>query len=199
TWVEVAPLGTARSVCGVAICGGRLYACGGYDGERALDTVEAFDPASDAWTRLAPMAQRRCSCVCAELNGDVYAVGVFPRVHFLHSRSFHLVKGRFSAAPPSSLFLPGGVCGPVALRDVEKYDAAEDKWSSVAPMGEGRSGCGVAVLDGLLYAIGGINGAGETVSSGECFNPATQAWTPIQSLYHPRRSFGLAMMGGQLY
>jgi len=38
-WIQVAELNQSRSVCGVACCGQKIYAVGGYDGERALDTV----------------------------------------------------------------------------------------------------------------------------------------------------------------
>jgi hypothetical protein len=33
----------ARSVCGSASIGSRLYVVGGFDGERAMDSVEVFD------------------------------------------------------------------------------------------------------------------------------------------------------------
>lgn len=64
---------------------------------------------------------------------------------------------------------------------------------------DGRSGCGVASLNGLLYAVGGINGAGDTVRSAEAFNPSTQQWTPLPSMHEPRRSFGVAALNGLLY
>jgi hypothetical protein len=33
----------ARSVCGSATIGSKLFVVGGFDGERALDSVEVFD------------------------------------------------------------------------------------------------------------------------------------------------------------
>lgn len=57
----------------------------------------------------------------------------------------------------------------------------------------------MASLNGLLYAVGGINGAGDTVRSAEAFNPSTQQWTPLPSMHEARRSFGVAALNGLLY
>ena len=60
----VAPLTLARFGAGVAVLEGKLYAVGGRiedDGEvdRSANTVERFDPASNAWEEVAPMATAR--------------------------------------------------------------------------------------------------------------------------------------------
>lgn len=44
TWTESVPMLTKRCRLGVAMLGGKLYACGGYDGSCFLQTVEMFDP-----------------------------------------------------------------------------------------------------------------------------------------------------------
>ena len=44
------------------------------------------------------------------------------------------------------------------LSSVEIYDPDKDMWTSVADMGARRSGAGVGVLHGMLYAIGGRDG-----------------------------------------
>ena len=40
-----------------------------------LDTVERFDPASNAWEAVAPMSGQRSSMGVAVLQGKLYAVG----------------------------------------------------------------------------------------------------------------------------
>jgi hypothetical protein len=42
-WIGVANMSFARSVCGSATIGSKLFVVGGFDGERALDSVEVFD------------------------------------------------------------------------------------------------------------------------------------------------------------
>jgi len=41
------------------------------------------------------------------------------------------------------------------LNSVEKYDQMNDKWTVVKEMGTKRYGAGVAVMEGMLYAMGG--------------------------------------------
>ena len=48
-----------RSVCGVATLGGKIYVVGGYNGERAVETVEEFDAATNTWRNVASISQRR--------------------------------------------------------------------------------------------------------------------------------------------
>jgi len=42
----------------------------------------------------------------------------------------------------------GGVCGPNALKEVEKYNPETNTWTRAPSMIDGRSGCGVAELGG---------------------------------------------------
>lgn len=39
--------------------GGRIYAMGGHDGVRYLNSVEAYDPATNQWTSVATISQCR--------------------------------------------------------------------------------------------------------------------------------------------
>ena len=56
------------------------------------------------------------------------------------------------------------------LSSVERYDPDADEWTKVADMTTRRSGAGVGVIDGLLYAVGGHDGP--TVrKSAEVFHP----------------------------
>ena len=60
----VAPLTLARFGAGVAALDGKLYAVGGRveeEDEDAVDsnTVERFDPATNAWEEVVPMATAR--------------------------------------------------------------------------------------------------------------------------------------------
>ncbi len=43
-WREALPMLSKRCRLGVAALGGRIYACGGYDGSLFLKSVECFDP-----------------------------------------------------------------------------------------------------------------------------------------------------------
>lgn len=52
----------------------------------------------------------------------------------------------------------GGWCSGDAIASVEKFDPQTMEWKMVAPMSKRRCGVGVAVLNDLLYAVGGHDG-----------------------------------------
>ena len=56
------------------------------------------------------------------------------------------------------LALVGGWCSGDAIASVERFDAQTVDWKMVAPMSKRRCGVGVAVLNDLLYAVGGHDG-----------------------------------------
>lgn len=52
----------------------------------------------------------------------------------------------------------GGWCSGDAIASVERFDPQTVDWKMVAPMSKRRCGVGVAVLNDLLYAVGGHDG-----------------------------------------
>jgi len=69
-------MGEERSRPGVAVLDGKLYAVGGRnDDEDALSSVERYDPATNAWEAVAPLAAARGFLDVAVLDGKLYAVG----------------------------------------------------------------------------------------------------------------------------
>jgi len=54
-----------------------------------------------------------------------------------------------------------------------------------------RSGVGVGVIDGVLYAIGGHDGL-NYLSSVEAYRPSTGVWTSITDMHLPRRHAGIS-------
>lgn len=56
-----------------------------------------------------------------------------------------------------------------------------------------RSGAGVGVLDGILYAVGGHDGP-LVRKSVEAFNPETNQWTPVSDMALCRRNAGRRLL-----
>ena len=73
-WTTEAPMPTARQFLGAGVVNGKLYAVGGYTGG-VLDTVEAYDPATNAWRTRASMPTMRCCLAAGVVHGILYAVG----------------------------------------------------------------------------------------------------------------------------
>jgi len=38
---------------------GKIYICGGFNGQECLHNAESYDPAANQWTMIAPMRNRR--------------------------------------------------------------------------------------------------------------------------------------------
>jgi N-acetylneuraminic acid mutarotase len=134
SWSTLAPMPTARSFLAAAAgADGRIYAIGGdnsLDGiDNPLNTVEAYNPATNSWSAVAPMPTARSLLAAARgPDGRIYAIG--------GSNDSH----------------------GDTLDSVERYDPATNTWSTVAPIPIARYDVGAATgADGRIYAIGGAN------------------------------------------
>jgi hypothetical protein len=54
-------------------------------------------------------------------------------------------------------------------------------WSECAPLLMPRTGHGICVVDGAVYAVGGVSGA-ETVGSVERYDAASNSWSFIDAM-----------------
>jgi N-acetylneuraminic acid mutarotase len=78
-----------------------------------------------------------------------------------------------------------------AMLTLPLVSASEDSWAIMEPMPTARSGVGVVVVDGKVYAIvKGINYE---------YDPATNSWTTKKPMPTPRNSFGIAVVDNKIY
>ena len=85
------------------------------------------------------------------------------------------------------------------LSMVERYDLTTKAWEEVAPMAEARYAHAVAVLDGKLYALGGVilndpNGYGGYLSSVKRYDAATNAWEAVAPMATARDELTVAVL-----
>jgi hypothetical protein len=73
------------------------------------------------------------------------------------------------------------------------------RWRDLAPMPTARANLATAEVGGLVYAIGGIGQADDTLDVVETFNPRSGRWTTSLPLPQPRAGPGAAGLGGLLY
>jgi N-acetylneuraminic acid mutarotase len=74
----MASMPTARTGLAGDVVGGRLYAIGGYSSvppHNVIGKVEAYDPATNAWSTKSPMPTRRGYLAVGVVNRTLYAVG----------------------------------------------------------------------------------------------------------------------------
>ena len=75
--------------------------------------------------------------------------------------------------------------------------AAEDSWTTKAQMPTPRSGLGVAVVNGKIYAIGGSNGS--HLNTNEEYDPATNTWATRKPMPIQRHRFAIAVVEHKIY
>ena len=165
SWTTKTPMMNQRDNATNAVLDGKIYVMGGAPaGLSILDSMEMYDPSTDTWATKAslpawstfatvpPWAANgtsptppayRYGPAAAAINGEIYLIG-----------GTSLVTGQ-------------GPIYPVAI-----YDPATDSWSNTVPANAatnkagsagqtlkpiptGRWGFDIAVIDGLLYAVGG--------------------------------------------
>jgi hypothetical protein len=109
---------------------GEIYVFGGCP-ERAaaacgnpLDSVEKYDPVTDAWTILPTvMPTPRYKLSCCVLNGKIFLIG-------------------------------GAGVQADGMTTIEEYDPATNTWGPRLPMPMGQRDFGTAVVNGKIYIIG---------------------------------------------
>ena len=98
------------------------------------------------------------------------------------------------------LYVVGGSDGSSALSSGERYDPALNAWSPIASMGTARNDHAAVAIDGMLYAIGGGQDSDSSdvtlgvLSSGERYDPAVDAWSPIASMGTARADFAAVVL-----
>ncbi|KAG5841824.1 hypothetical protein ANANG_G00171060, partial [Anguilla anguilla] len=85
-----------------------------------------------------------------------------------------------------------------SLNVVEVFDPIGNCWERCQPMSTARSRVGVAVVNGLLYAIGGYDGQSR-LSTVEVYNPETDTWTRVASMNSQRSAMGTVVVDGHIY
>ena len=220
-WEARAPLSGPRFKGGSAVIDGKLYVVGGQDATGVQLPLEVYDPSSDTWSSRGSLPLMYDGTVAA-LGGRIYLMAGQPTetpAPWLQSYDPQGDQWTARAAPPTARFqfriaavdgllyaLGGQDWAHGLLRTVEAYDPATDTWTTKAPMLRGRVWMAVAVVNGILYAIGGsstdtIQGVptGQTVSTVEAYDPATDTWTAKASLPAPIMASAAAVINGIIY
>ncbi|XP_044297652.1 actin-binding protein IPP isoform X1 [Varanus komodoensis] len=85
-----------------------------------------------------------------------------------------------------------------ALSCVERFDTFSQYWTTVSSLHQARSGLGVAVVGGMVYAIGGEKDS-MIFDCTERYDPITKQWATVASMNHPRCGLGVCACYGTIY
>ncbi|XP_074525110.1 kelch-like protein 10 [Halichoeres trimaculatus] len=161
-WIMAAPMHSKRTGAGATTFNGKIYVCGGTNGNYSASTAECYNPETNTWTMIAPMRVARAGLGVAAYQGRIYAIGGVVN-HTNTCEAYDPQTNRWSRVPSmfnrrsyfgievvdDQLFAVAGYNGTNTLLTVERYDENAGMWFSAAPLEAPRSGLSCCVLPGL--------------------------------------------------
>jgi N-acetylneuraminic acid mutarotase len=182
TWETKTPMPTEREGACASVVGDKIYLIGGepaqtspYPPLNVTYANEVYDPATDNWSTKASIPQSASNSYAAVVDGKIYVFSSeqnYPQIYDASTNTWGSGKSFPSALPlpnagvaatvgtmaPKRIYVIGGqkngsfdVVGSNYV-----YDPEQDVWSNGADLPTARSGVKVAVVDDVLYAIGGV-------------------------------------------
>ncbi len=151
-----------------------------------LDVNEVYDPTNDTWTTASPLPVPVFGYASAVVDGKIYVFGGarqiltgFNDLTSIGSTQVYDVKNdtwsnkasipnavSFAAAEatggltaPQRVYLVGGFNQFGYSNTVSVYDVERNRWGSAAAMPTARGYLTMAVVEDVLYAVGGFDGA----------------------------------------
>ena len=227
-WSTAASMPTTRFGLAAATANGKIYAIGGFSGfhgqgTKAVNTVEVYDPVTNAWSTALSMPKVRLSLAAVTVNEKIYVIGedygsgkldVFDPATNSWSTAAPMPTARlmFAAATVNGkIYAIGGCSGFDPVNTVEIYDPATNSWSTGAPMPSARCSLAVASVNGKIYAIGGAPGIPlpvkrETYAIGggleatvEVYDAATNSWSAAAPMPMARQHLAAVTVKGEIY
>ena len=199
TWTLGAPMPTPRQMLSGASDGKFVYAVGGTTGNSDLATVEAYDPAANAWTSLPSLPQARSDLGVAIADGRLVAAGGVSAGQILKSVAvFDLSAKSWAALPDMGTARHGmavaaveksvyAIGGSTDAGDSQVTSSAESvklaprklqpvsQWRSLPDAPTARLMMAWTVLDGKIWVAGGLQ-HGTTLQTVQSFDPQTGTW-----------------------
>ena len=116
-----------------------------------------------------------------------------------NASSHRPVLSRARIGGPQYILIVGGQA-PKAIKSTEVYDVKSHTSVLGPDLTIRRCRCGVAVMNGFVYAVGGFDGAAR-VSSAEKLDLEQErpVWTPVAPMVTRRCTLGVAVVNGSLY
>lgn len=194
-----------RGMAAAAAVNGIIYLFGGNNNFSNcwLQSVVAYNPATDTWGSRTPMPTTDRGLMTATAVGnDIYVIGgadSYDQTHpynlvevyhtdtdswtvlgpvMLMGRSHHA-----AVAIGAKIYLIGGVTGqPYQLvSQVDVFDTTTGVWTQAAPLPTPRMGLSAVLMNGKIYAVGG-SADGMPLAVVEEYDPVLNCWRRVTSL-----------------
>jgi uncharacterized protein (TIGR03437 family) len=200
TWsTNNSPMPTPRDSLKAVVNDGIIYVIGGFNnGSHRLTTVESYNPASDTWTKEAPLSVGKSSFAAGLIGSTIVAAAGLADSGGAtgDNEGYQSSVGPWEALAPDptprwdgcsasisgQLYFAGGRnnAGPVNV--VESFNLEENRWNTLAPMPLAASTPGEAEVGNLLYCFGGnssgLGGSAPLYNNVQIYHPASAPQPP---------------------
>ena len=176
TWENKTAMPTARTLATASVVDGKVYVIGGYP-NRTLN--EVYDPITDTWSTKAPMPIEQFFVASEVINNKIYIFGGYYEKGAIFTYYYSLTQiydpatdtWKLGSPPPreSQITLFSGITtGFMAPKRIyvfagnsnQIYDPKTDSWTYGADVPTRRGAFAVAVVDDVIYVIGGVSSTG---------------------------------------
>jgi N-acetylneuraminic acid mutarotase len=209
TWVQVAPMPTARHTLDCAVVDGYIYAIGGHVANSRSEN-ERYDPTTNTWTSMASKPTAVSGPGVTAFGCNIYTFGGN------HYGSFQSIIETYNPATNTwqsvgnmpatgepwraatlgdKIYLAGGRLGS-SFDNFWAYDPILGTWDTSLPnLNVARNAHELIVVGDYLFAIGGTG----SLNSVEWWTPGASCWTLDESLNVARSGFGGDLVCNKLY
>jgi len=202
----------------------KIYVIGGGTDNRALvEKLQVYDPVTDQWdlSKSTPLYPRYAQGACT-VNGKIYVFGgaieypgpVYDNIQ-VYDPETNIWKDHGTMTSPRDAFstvaydgkiylLGGETNEPSSNADildlVEAFDPETDSWETLAPMPSPRAYFSACVVNGKIYAIGGLHKFPfpglNTIFE---YDPVADTWKEKQPLKMGRYGISTCVFDGKIF
>ncbi|CAG01479.1 unnamed protein product, partial [Tetraodon nigroviridis] len=160
--------------------------------------AQRYDTITNQWETVSPLPKPVHSAAATVCGGKVYVFGgvneagrsagvlqsYVPQTNTWSFIESPMIDNKYAPAVSLNGFI--FILGGAYARATTIYDPDKGNIKAGPNMNHSRQFCSAAVLDGKIYATGGIvSSEGPALGNMETFDPSTNAWTLLQSLPCP--------------
>jgi N-acetylneuraminic acid mutarotase len=213
-WIGGTPLSEPRSEVAAAPLSGRIVVVGGFLASGANSRrVDAYDPARDAWTRLADLPVSVDHAAAASVRGRLVVVGGYGADRQPLRAAFLFDGTRWRTLPPppeeraaaaatatvgGTVWVVGGRTRDGLATSMLALDLKTLRWRAVRGPSP-REHLAATALGGKVYALGGrLAGLDTNRATVEAYDPRTNRWSRRPDLPTARGGTGAAAVGGRI-
>uniref|UniRef100_A0A1W2P6N5 Kelch-like 29 n=2 Tax=Mus TaxID=862507 RepID=A0A1W2P6N5_MOUSE len=177
---------------------GKIYTLGGLGVAGNVDHVERYDTITNQWEAVAPLPKAVHSAAATVCGGKIYvfggvneagrAAGVLqsyvPQTNTWSFIESPMIDNKYAPAVTLNGFV--FILGGAYARATTIYDPEKGNIKAGPNMNHSRQFCSAVVLDGKIYATGGIvSSEGPALGNMEAYEPTTNTWTLLPHMPCP--------------